>query len=115
LKYDNFDRHLRALQDVLQERMSFGRKELSKWCNLVVRQSNARSGYMIWIELPRVVDSLSVYGTAARQGLGFVPGPLFSVDRVRSNEIALNMSFPWTDDAVRSLHQLMSLFEAPGR
>jgi DNA-binding transcriptional MocR family regulator len=111
LKYDNFDRHLRTLRDILRERMNFGLKELSKWRNLVVRQSDVRSGYMIWMELPHTIDSLRVYGEAARQGLGFVPGPLFSVERVRSNEIALNMSFPWTDDAVGFLHKLMRLFE----
>jgi DNA-binding transcriptional MocR family regulator len=114
LKYDNFDRHLRALRSTLQERMKFGLGELSKptWSNLVLNRSRARSGFMIWVELPGAVDSLRAYGEATRQGLGFVPGPLFSVDRVRSNEIALNVSFPWSDGAVQSLHRLMSLFEA---
>jgi DNA-binding transcriptional MocR family regulator len=112
LKYDNFDRHLRALRTVLHDRMSFGIDELSKpkWGSLVRRCSRARSGFMIWLELPPSIDSLRVYSDATQRGLGFVPGPLFSVDRVRSNEIALNVSFPWTDGAVRSLHQLMVLF-----
>jgi DNA-binding transcriptional MocR family regulator len=114
LKYDNFDRHLRALRAALLERRSFALDELSKskWSDLIRSRSRAPSGFMVWLELPQTIDSLRVYGEATRRGLGFVPGPLFSVDRVRSNEIALNVSFPWTDEAVRSLDQLMSLFES---
>lgn len=111
LKLGNFDRHLRTLRSALRERMATGVIELARWPELIVRRSQPRSGFMIWLELAAGTDSLRIYETAARQGLSFVPGALFSVNRLRANEIALNFSFVWTDDTVKSLHTLMALIE----
>jgi DNA-binding transcriptional MocR family regulator len=109
LRHGNFSRHLRTLRSALHERMAFGVAELAKWRHLIVRQSQPRSGFMSWLELAPGTDSMRIYDAAARQGLSFVPGALFSVDRLRANEIALNFSFAWTPDTVRSVNSLMSL------
>ena len=69
LKHGNFDRHLRALRSALQERMAVGVAELAGWRHLIVRQSQPRSGFMIWLELAAGTDSMRIYDTAARQGL----------------------------------------------
>ena len=114
LKQGNFDRHLRSLRSTLQERMAVGVTELTRWHHLFVRRSQPRSGFMIWLELAAGTDSLRIYEASARKGLSFVPGALFSVDRLRANEIALNFSFAWSDNSIRSLHALMSLIgDAP--
>jgi DNA-binding transcriptional MocR family regulator len=111
LKHGNFNRHLRSLRSALQERMAVGVAELTQWRHLIVRQSQPCSGFMIWLELGAGTDSMRIYNAAAQQGLSFVPGALFSVDRLRENEMALNFSFAWADEDIHSLHTLMSLVE----
>jgi DNA-binding transcriptional MocR family regulator len=48
---------------------------------------------MIWPELVAETDSMRIYDVATQHGLSFVPGALFSVDRLRENEMAPNFSF----------------------
>ena len=99
------------LRSALQERMAVGVAELTQWRRLIVRQSQPCSGFMIWPELVAETNSMRIYDVATQHGLSFVPGALFSVDRLRENEMAPNFSFAWADADIHSLHTLMSLVE----
>ena len=111
LRHENFDHHLRNLRSMLGERRRKGLSELDKWGRLITSRSNPKSGYIVWAKLPEGIDSLHLFKIAAAEGLSFVPGALFSVDRLRQNEIALNLSFAWTDETVEALDRLGSLIE----
>jgi DNA-binding transcriptional MocR family regulator len=107
----NYDRHLRTLRATLAERMREGLAQLAPWRHLVRRHTAPKSGFTLWAELPEGTDSLRLYRLAVRQGLSFVPGALFSIDRLRADEIALNFSFEWTAKTRQSLHRLLTLID----
>lgn len=69
---------------------------------------------MTWLQLPDNVDTMRLFTVAAAQGISFMPGALFSVGRLRHNELAMNFSFPWTDEAMGSLRNLLSMIENYG-
>ena len=115
LKHENFDHHLRNLRSVLGDRRRRGLQELDNWGPLIMSRSNPDSGYIVWAKLPEGIDSLYLFKIAAAEGLSFVPGALFSIDRLRQNEIALNLSFAWTDETTESLKRLGSLIEEARR
>ncbi len=71
LKLGNFDRHLRALRSALRERMATGVSELAKWPRLIVRRSQPRSGFMIWLELAAGTDSLRILRDRRATGVEF--------------------------------------------
>ena len=111
LKHENFDHHMRNLRSTLDERRRTGLIELDKWGQLLTCRSDPKGGYLIWVKLPEDIDSLHLFKLAAAEGLSFVPGALFSVEKLRQNEIALNFSFAWTRETIRSLDRLRSLIE----
>lgn len=115
LKEGNFDRFLRKLRCALGKRVAAGLNELTKHRDLAARYSRPKGGFMVWVKLPSRVDSLHLYSAAAAEGLSFVPGALFSVDHVRSDEIALNFSFPWTAESKAALNRLMMLVAMEAR
>ena len=109
LRHENFDRHLRRLRRELRARVEEGFRHIDAWGPLVQARSAPAGGFMVWLALPPQVDSLALYQQALQAGLTFVPGALFSVDRVRANEIALNFSFPWNDQNIAALGELHRL------
>lgn len=111
LKHENLDRHMRTIRTMLEQRVAIGVRELDKWRHIVIERSNPKGGAIVWVKLPESVDSLRLFSLASSEGLSFMPGALFSVVHLRHNEIALNFSFPWTPDAIDSLHRLMGLIE----
>lgn len=111
LKQENLDRHMRTLRQTLEQRMLTGLREIDKWPEVVRERSSPKGGAMVWIKLPDNVDSMRLFSIAAAEGVSFMPGALFSVGHLRHNEIAMNFSFPWTDDAVKSLAKLMRAIE----
>jgi hypothetical protein len=61
------------------------------------------------MELPRTLDSLSVFDAAIRQGVNFAPGPLFSATGRYRNFLRLNCGrrmTPELDAAVARLGRL---------
>jgi 2-aminoadipate transaminase len=53
-------------------------------------------GYYVWLQLPSSLDMRAVHAEAARHGVGFRPGPLFSIDG--SFEDCLRLCFAYYDE-----------------
>lgn len=58
--------------------------------------SRPQGGYVLWVALPRDVDSVSLYGRAISAGVTFTPGVQFSTQKNYRNFIRLNAS-RWHD------------------
>ena len=73
------------------------------------RISNPAGGFVLWIELPRKLDSFEIYNLALQHNIGIMPGMLFSATRKFKNYIRLNCGFPWTQQNEESLQQLADI------
>jgi DNA-binding transcriptional MocR family regulator len=111
LRNENLDRHMRTIRQALERRMAIGLRELDKWPYIIKQHSSPKGGAMVWIELSDEIDTLRLFAVAASQGISFMPGALFSVGRLRQNELAMNFSFPWTNEALTKLRSLRSIIE----
>ena len=54
-------------------------------------------GFVIWVELPKTVDVLSLCQQALEQRISIAPGPIFSASGKYRNCIRLNCAQPWND------------------
>jgi len=70
------------------------------------RISRPEGGFVLWVEMPRSVDSIQLYRRALEQGIGIVPGPLFSNSDRYGNFIRLNAANPASDTQGRALATL---------
>ena len=50
-------------------------------------RTGPRGGAMTWLQLPDHVDTMQLFTMATAQGISFMPGALFSVGRLRHNEM----------------------------
>jgi len=66
---------------------------------------------MLWIEMPRHVDSRRVFEEARQEHIGVAPGAAFSTSRRFDHFIRLQYGDPWSpamDDAIRRLGHIVA-------
>jgi len=70
-----------------------------------------QGGFVIWVELPKGVDSVLLFDEAIQQGVNFAPGPLFSATGRYRNFLRLNCGRRWTADIEAAVARLGRLAE----
>ena len=64
---------------------------------------------MLWVELPRSVNSIELHSRALERKISIAPGPIFSPKQRYKNFIRVSCGMPWSekiDGAVRTLGDL---------
>jgi DNA-binding transcriptional MocR family regulator len=74
------------------------------------RVTHPKGGFMLWIQLPKSVDSLVLYKHALRAGISLSPGYLFSPSQRFKNFIRLNAS-AWNEEIERAIIRLGDLIK----
>jgi DNA-binding transcriptional MocR family regulator len=107
-----YDRHLRHMRVVLE-------KQVRKFSHAVARYfpertavSRPAGGYVLWIEMPKHVDSIALYHAAVKEGISISPGPIFSASGKFRNYIRLNCGILWSEEVDRAILKLGRLCEA---
>ena len=65
----------------------------------------------MWLELPRRVDSETLFDGAIELGISIVPGRIFSASERYRNYIRLSFGHPWSDaieDGIAALGRLVN-------
>ena len=102
----DYNRHLKVLRPVLQrnaERMS---SMVADYFPAATRTSKPVGGSVLWLELPRKVNSEKLFDAAIEAGISIAPGHIFSPCGRYSNFIRLSHGHPWgqrTEDAIKWL------------
>ena len=73
-----FDRHLRRMVPRLQAGVHALRASIARHFPQGTHVSDPRGGYLLWVELPKGVDGLTLFRLALQQGVTIAPGCLFS-------------------------------------
>ena len=67
---------------------------------------------MIWLELPKGCDSISLFREAVKQRVSVTPGQLFSANGKFRRCIRLSYGLPWNDKVEEGLKTLGQLVQA---
>ncbi|MCE9666265.1 PLP-dependent aminotransferase family protein [Myxococcus stipitatus] len=73
------------------------------------RTSRPQGGFVLWVELPRQVDSVELFRRALEEGLSFSPGTLFSTRELYRNYLRLNCGNRWSPRLEQGLARLARL------
>jgi DNA-binding transcriptional MocR family regulator len=109
LRSGGYERHLVKLRNTYARQVAQVAAAVSRYFPRGTRMTQPRGGFVIWVELPRGLDSLSLFEAAIRQGVNFAPGPLFSATGRYRNFLRLNCGrrmTPELDAAVARLGRL---------
>jgi DNA-binding transcriptional MocR family regulator len=106
-----YDHHLRRLRAALKSQAHQMADAVARYFPMGCRLSLPQGGLMLWIELPRHVDSRAVFALARLEHIGVAPGAAFSITRRFDHFIRLQYGEPWSpqmEDAMRRLGQIVA-------
>lgn len=101
-----YDVHLRRLRRSLRGQVGCLRAAVAEHFPPGTGVSDPAGGFVLWVELPAGVDALAVHRQALAEGIGCLPGELFSARGEYRNCLRLAAGMPWNaarEDAVRRL------------
>jgi DNA-binding transcriptional MocR family regulator len=93
----DYDRYVRSLRSVLKrnaERMS---AMIARHFPPETGVSRPRGGSVLWLELPRRVDSQVLFDRALEQAIAITPGLIHSPARRFRNYVRLSYGHPWNE------------------
>jgi DNA-binding transcriptional MocR family regulator len=62
---------------------------------LGTKVSRPAGGFVLWVELPKPIDSRALFEEALRRGICFVPGDVFSASRCYTHCLRLSCGHGW--------------------
>jgi DNA-binding transcriptional MocR family regulator len=106
LRSGGYERHLVKLRNTYARQVGQVAAAVSQYFPQGTRMTQPRGGFVIWVELPRRLDSLSLFEAAIRHGVNFAPGPLFSATGRYRNFLRLNCGRRMTPELDAALARL---------
>jgi len=84
--------HLRKMRKRYAEEVQIITSAVAQHFPPGTRASRPAGGHVLWVELPKAVDTIKLFGRAAAQRIAIGPGPLFSASGAYRNYLRLNCS-----------------------
>jgi DNA-binding transcriptional MocR family regulator len=98
-----YDKHLRQVRKAYAEQV----RDMSHAVSLAfphgTRLSRPQGGFLLWVEMPKRVDSLVLYERALAEKISIAPGPLFSARGKYQNFVRLSCARPWSSEVERAV------------
>ncbi len=114
LRQGRMERHLKRLRKSLENQMDTMQLHLERCFPEGTRVTHPEGGGVLWLELASTVDSVELFFRAREQGIGIVPGTIFSTRDKFSNYIRLSCGIPMTDRLSDGICQLGTMAAAMG-
>jgi DNA-binding transcriptional MocR family regulator len=106
-----YERYLARLRIAFAEQVRMISQAAAKYFPEGTRITRPDGGYLLWVELPKKVDSVRLFRAALPANITIVPGTIFSTtDRFR-NCIRISCGYRWSDAIDRALVTLGRLAE----
>lgn len=96
LESGGYDRHLRRLRKSLAAQVQSVSLVVSRYFPQGTRVTRPVGGFVLWVELPKSVNSLELHRKALREKISISPGPIFSAKQEYQNCIRLSCGQPWS-------------------
>lgn len=97
-----YDQHLRKIRGIYCRQTSLMAQAVERSFPPGTRISSPSGGFVLWVEMPKEVDSIKLYELALKAGITIAPGRIFSASGKYGNYIRLNAAY-WSkrvEDAV---------------
>jgi DNA-binding transcriptional MocR family regulator len=109
LESGGYDRHLRKLRKALAAQVQRVTLAISQYFPEGTRVTRPTGGFVLWVELPKQVDSVDLYRKALEKKISIAPGPIFSAKEKYQNFIRLSCGQPWSNKLEQALMTLGQL------
>jgi DNA-binding transcriptional MocR family regulator len=106
-----YDHHMRRLRSAARAQCAQMIDAVTRYFPAGCKLSRPQGGYMLWIELPRQIDTRRIFEQARREHIGLLPGATFSSSGRFDHFIRLHYGAPWSprlDANLRRLGQIVA-------
>jgi DNA-binding transcriptional MocR family regulator len=101
-----YDHHLRRIRKLHAENIGRMTQAVSAHFPQGTKVTRPAGGFVLWVELPRQVDSMKLHDRAMEEKISIAPGPIFSPKRKFMNFVRINCGNAWTDQIERAVETL---------
>ena len=102
LQDGNVERHLRKIRQVLKTQIRAMRELILKSFPGGTKVNDPQGGFVLWVELPKNLDSLKLYELLLDKGIIIAPGVTFSASGKYNNFFRLNAGI-WNEKIIESV------------
>ncbi len=106
-----YDHHMRKLRAALKLQCQQMSEAVARHFPAGCKLSRPQGGFMLWIEMPRQVDSRKVFEQARREHIGCAPGATFSCSSRFDHFLRVHYGEPWSaklDAHIKRLGQIVA-------
>ncbi|MBT8061874.1 MAG: PLP-dependent aminotransferase family protein [Xanthomonadales bacterium] len=105
----DYDRHLKRLVPVLKQNAARMTAAVEQYFPANTGISAPKGGSVLWLELPRKVNSEKLFDAAIEHGISIMPGDVFTAGRRYRNFIRLSYGHPWSEAIEQGIEVLGGL------
>ena len=103
LESGRYERHLRRVRILLADRLQMASRAIAQYFPPDTRVTRPGGGFLLWVQMPKSVDAITVFEKALEREIAVVPGPMFSVAGQFGNCLRLSCGIPWSSRVEASL------------
>lgn len=103
LQSGSYDHHLRRLRKAYAAQVLRLTQAIQQFFPEGTKVTRPSGGFLLWVELPKSVNSLQLYRQALEHRISIVPGPIFSTTQQYRHCIRLSAGYPWSSEIEQAL------------
>lgn len=103
LQKGNYDKQLRLIRKAYSRQIQCAIEVINNYFPPGTLINKPTGGYVLWVELPKTVDSLELLYHALTEHISIAPGPIFSTSGKYRNFIRLNCGNLWSSTIEKGL------------
>jgi DNA-binding transcriptional MocR family regulator len=107
----SYDPYIRRIRRIYEQYIGALSHEVRRFFPPECRLTRPGGGFLLWVQLPKQIDSLHLYRQALSAGIAITPGYLFSATDQYRNFIRLNAA-NWSDEAEQAIQRLGKMIAA---
>ncbi|MGH8146849.1 MAG: PLP-dependent aminotransferase family protein [Rhodanobacteraceae bacterium] len=104
-----YEHHLRRLRSVLKSNLDRMTLAVEKSFPTGTKVTQPAGGFVLWLELPRSVNTRALFDSALGEGICFAPGDVFSTSSRYNNCLRLGCTQPWDTQIERGVIRIGEL------
>jgi DNA-binding transcriptional MocR family regulator len=111
LSSGGYDSHLRRIRRVFSDNVDQMMRTIDRSFPKSVRVTRPAGGFVLWLELPKHLDSRQLLAAALGKGICFAPGDVFSASGRYANCLRLSCGHDWgprIENGVKTLGRIVT-------
>jgi len=112
LETGRYENHLRKLRQTLHSNLLKYSAAIAGYFPEGTMASRPQGGFVLWVELPKAIDTMQLYEKAIARKISFAPGRIFTQQDQYHNCMRLNYGLVWNDWLETYLKVLGNLVKA---